>query len=78
MAAAIFSLQALLAEFVGTFFLVLTIVLSGGRSSVPGQGDHAYIAIGLTLAAMIYGEKRSVVVERKVLAAQGHIRMLID
>jgi aquaporin Z len=47
-------LQALLCEFVGTFFLVLAIVLAGGRSSVPGASDHAYMAIGLTIAAMIY------------------------
>jgi aquaporin Z len=29
-------------------------VLSGGRSAVPGASDHAYIAIGLSLGAMIY------------------------
>jgi len=46
--------QAILCEFVGTFFLVLTIVLSGGRSNVPGASDHAYIAIGLTIASLIY------------------------
>ena len=46
--------QALLAEFVGTFFLVLTIVLSGARSKTPLAGEHAPTSIGLTLAAMIY------------------------
>ena len=46
--------QALLAEFVGTFFLVLTIVLSGARSKTPLAGVHAPASIGLTLAAMIY------------------------
>ena len=51
--------QALLAEFVGTFFLVLVIVLSGARykgsdSSDSDNGVHAPASIGLTLAAMIY------------------------
>jgi aquaporin Z len=48
-------LQGLLCEFVGTFFLVLVIILSGGRGSPdPNAASHAYIAIGMTLGAMIY------------------------
>lgn len=48
-------MQSLLCEFVGTFFLVLTIVLSGGRGSPdPTAASRAYIAIGLTLGGMIY------------------------
>jgi len=46
--------QALLSEFTGTFFLVLTIVLSGARSALPLAGQYAATSIGLTLAAMIY------------------------
>jgi aquaporin Z len=46
--------QALVAEFIGTFFLVLTVVLSGARSKNPLAGVHAPTAIGLTLASMIY------------------------
>ena len=46
--------QALLSEFTGTFFLVLTIVLSGARSALPLAGQYAATSIGLTRAAMIY------------------------
>ena len=46
--------QALVAEFIGTFFLVLTVVLSGARSKNPLAGIHAPTDIGLTLASMIY------------------------
>ena len=47
-------LQALLVEFVGSALLVLVIVLSGARAAVPDPNSHAYVAIGLTLAGLIY------------------------
>jgi aquaporin Z len=45
--------QALTAEFVGTFLLVMTISLSAQAGNPPSYPQQ-YLAIGLTLGAMIY------------------------
>lgn len=47
--------QALLAEYIGTMFLTMVLILSGARlSSTPGLDVPGGLPIGLTLAALIY------------------------
>jgi aquaporin Z len=47
-------LQALLAEFVGTFFLILVARLSSNISSLGDDGERRFLALGFTLAALVY------------------------